>query len=70
MGSHLPSGPSNTGRLTDVGFAASLSRRCAGWSWSWLVPLRDTEVRISKLTSLSGLGYTRGVCFAAGSVTS
>lgn len=55
-GQNLCSGPSKTGRFREVGTASSISTRCAGWSWSWFVPVNATEVKISKLILPSGFG--------------
>lgn len=41
--------------LTDTAAPADLMCRCEGWSWSWLVPLRNKEVATSKVTTPSGL---------------
>lgn len=54
------------GLLTEPGTPVFLSCRWAGWSWSWLVPLRYSESLRLKETSLSGAGYCLGVLRLAG----
>lgn len=53
-------------RFLLTGTLSSLRVRWAGWSPSWFVPLRATELNRSKLISLSGLGYSIAVHSAAG----
>lgn len=60
------SGPSNMARFWPTGTLSSLRVRWAGWSPSWLVPLRATDESRSKLIFPSGLGYSIGVQSLAG----
>jgi hypothetical protein len=53
-------------RLRSTGTLSSLSVRWAGWSPSWLVPLRATDDSRSKLSLPSGRGYSMGVHSLAG----
>ena len=60
-GQNLASGPSNTARFLLTGTVSSLRVRWGGWSPSWLVPVRATEVSRSKLMTPSGFGYSIGL---------
>jgi hypothetical protein len=49
-----------------TGTDASLSVRCAGWFSSWLVLLTNTDDSRSKVSWLSGLGYSMRGHWSAG----
>lgn len=60
------SGPSYIARFLETGMLSFFKVRWAGWSPSWLVPLRATDESRSKLIFPSGLGYSIGVQSLAG----
>lgn len=65
-GQNRCSGPSYMDRFLFTGTLSSFRVKCAGWSCSWLVPLRATDDRRSKLICPSGFGYSIGVQSLAG----
>lgn len=55
-GQNFPSGPSNTSKFCLTGTLSSFRVKCAGWSPSWLVPVKATDVKRSNVIFPSGLG--------------
>ena len=65
-GQNRCSGPPKIAKFLAMGTLSSLSVKWAGSSWSWFVPVNATDDNRSKVTSLSGLGYSMGLHSVAG----